>query len=184
MLRAGILATIPKSLLHCTEARSTPPEFLPINIRMIASSVGLQLDRALELRLARRRALETAFRQARPKNVHRDALLRERFFSQTLRAVLKLTGLYSRGMRNALEPVVREVRFELQGVPPSFDGFRILHLSDLHIDGMGGLADIIAERVARLDADVCVMTGDYRFATQGPCDQVYPLMWKILRGLR
>jgi uncharacterized protein len=152
---------------------------------MITSSVGLQLDRALELRLARRRAAETAFRKGRPKSAHRDSLaLRERFLSVTLRAALKLTRLYSRGMRNALEPVVREVRFELEGVPGSFDGFRILHLSDLHIDGMEGLTEVIAERVAGLDADVCVMTGDYRFALQGPCEQVYSRMWKILRSLR
>ncbi|HXJ93277.1 MAG TPA: metallophosphoesterase [Terriglobia bacterium] len=152
---------------------------------MATSSIGLQLDRALELRLARRRAVETAFRKGSPRSAHRDSLaLRERFLSVTLRAALKLTGLYSRGMRNALEPVVREVRFELEGVPASFEGFRILHLADLHIDGMEGLAEVIVERLAGLDADVCVMTGDYRFAVGGPCEQVYSRMWKILRGLR
>jgi predicted MPP superfamily phosphohydrolase len=152
---------------------------------MMTSSVGVQLDRPLELRLARRRAAETAFRKGRLKRAHRDSLvLRERVLSVTLRAALKLTGLYSRGMRNALEPVVREVRFELEGVPASFDGFRILHLADLHIDGMDGLTDVMAERVAGIDADLWVMTGDYRFATHGPCEEVYSRMWRILRSFR
>jgi uncharacterized protein len=152
---------------------------------MIAASVDPQLDRPLELRLARRRAVETAFREGRPKSAHRNSLpLRERLLSATLRTALKLTGLYSRGMRNALEPVVRRVRFELEGVPASFDGFRILHLADLHIDGMDGLTDVIVECVAGLDLDVCVMTGDYRFAMHGPCDQVYSRIWKILGSVR
>ena len=151
----------------------------------MTSSVGLQLDRNLDLRLARRRAVETAFRKGGPKSAHTDSLpLRERFLSVSLRAALRLTGLYSRGMRNALEPVVREVRFELEGVPASFDGFRILHLADLHIDGMDGLTDVIVERVAGLDPDVCMMTGDYRFAGQGPCEEVYSRMWRVLRSLR
>jgi len=152
---------------------------------MMASSVGLQLDRSLELRLARRRAAEAAFRKGGPKSAHRDSLvLRERFLSVALRAALKLTGLYSHGMRNALEPVVREVRFELEDVPASFDGFRILHLADLHIDGMDGLTEAIVERVAGLHADVCAMTGDYRFAIHGPCEQVYSRMRRILGSLR
>jgi uncharacterized protein len=170
---------------RASTARSTSPTFPPINIKMKDSTVALQFERALELRLAHRRAIETAFRNGQPRSAHRDSLaLREHFLSVALRAALKLTGLYMRGMRNALEPVVREVRFELEGLPASFDGFRILHLADLHIDGMHGLAEVIAENVAGLDVDVCVMTGDYRFAIEGPCEQIYPRLWTILRSLQ
>jgi hypothetical protein len=76
--------------------------------------------------------------------------------------------------------VVRHLRLEFQDLPASFDGFRILHLSDLHIDGMDGLAEIVADRIAGLNADLCVMTGDYRFELVGPCDGVYPRLRTIL----
>lgn len=156
-----------------------------MNMAMRDSNAGLQLERNLEERLARRRAAETAFRNGRSRSAHRDSLpLREHILSVTLRAALKLTGLYSRGARNALEPEVREIRFELEGLPAGFEGFRILHLADLHIDGMDGLAEVIAERVASLDADLCVMTGDYRFAVQGPCELVYTRLQTILASLQ
>jgi predicted MPP superfamily phosphohydrolase len=69
---------------------------------------------------------------------------------------------------------------EFKNLPANFDGFRILHLTDLHIDGLDGLAEIVAERIAGLHADLCVMTGDYRYELVGPCDAVYPRMQTIL----
>src|SRR6516162_7124368 len=89
--------------------------------------------RRLEKRLACRRAIETAIRTGRRKNAHRDALvLRDRIAEPILRAALKITGLYSRGIRNALEPVVRYLPLEFESLPESFHGIRILHLADLH----------------------------------------------------
>ncbi len=51
-----------------------------------------------------------------------------------IRNMLRLTGLYGRGLRNAERVEVRhnEVRSGL--LPPSFDGFTILHISDTHVD--------------------------------------------------
>ena len=59
-----------------------------------------------------------------------------------------------------------------------------MHLADPHIDGVDGLAEVVAERVTGLPVDLCVMTGDYRFAMEGPCDAVYPRMATILSGVR
>ena len=142
-------------------------------------------NRDLENRLARRRAIENAFRMGGWKKAHRDSLLlRDHIAAPILRAALQITGLYSRGTRNALEPTVPQLRLELEILPESFHGFRILHLADLHIDGVGGLAEVVAERVAALPADLCVMTGDYRFEVDGPCDAVYPRMATLLSGIR
>jgi uncharacterized protein len=82
--------------------------------------------------------------------------------------VLKMTGLLGRGERNALDLRVNEMRLEFENLPPAFDGFRILHLSDLHIDGLAGLADAIAGRIEGLDYDLCILNGDYRFEIYGP----------------
>jgi len=152
---------------------------------MTETGTQVHPTRNLEKRLACRRAIETAIRTGRRKNAHRDAfVLRDHIAEPILRAALQITGLYSRGIRNALEPVVRYLPLEFENLPESFQGFRILHLADLHIDGVDGLAQIVAERVAALPADLCVMTGDYRFAMEGPCNEVYSGMATVLSGVR
>ncbi len=141
--------------------------------------------RDLENRLVRRRAVEAAFRIGRGKNAHRDSLvLRGHIAGPILRLALQITGLYSRGTRNALKPAVRHLRLEFGNLPESFHGFRLLHLADLHIDGIDGLAEVVAERIAALSIDLCVMTGDYRFDVGGPCDAVYPRLATVLSSVR
>jgi predicted MPP superfamily phosphohydrolase len=84
-----------------------------------------------------------------------------------IRNALRLTGLYERAKRNAL--AIRSVahRIELPHLPAAFEGFRVLHLSDLHIDQSAAIAHQIIERVRNIDYDLCVLTGDYRFKTHG-----------------
>ena len=101
-----------------------------------------------------------------------------------LKVGLQMAGLYNRGRANALRPVVRRVRLAFADLPPGLDGFQILHLSDFHIDGVDGLAEAVAEQVAFLPVDLCVMTGDYRFDVRGPCDRVYPRLQKIMAAVR
>jgi len=148
---------------------------------MIYSDSEFEVTHDLEKRLAPRRAIEAAIRSGTWQHAHKDSLVvRERIARPILRTMLKIAGIYERGIRNALQPVVRHLRLEFEELPASFDGFRILHLADLHIDGMDGLAEIVADRVAGLNADLCVMTGDYRFELVGPCDGVYPRLRTIL----
>src|SRR5271156_1247702 len=51
-----------------------------------------------------------------------------------IRTALKLTGLYWRARRNAEQVGVRRSDLSFPGLPPLFDGFTILHISDLHVD--------------------------------------------------
>jgi hypothetical protein len=83
---------------------------------------------------------------------------------------LRLSGLYWRGRRNTLNIQVRENRIGISGLSPAFDGFRILHMSDLHTDMHPPATSALARIVANLDYDVCVLTGDYRAKTFGPFD--------------
>jgi predicted MPP superfamily phosphohydrolase len=138
----------------------------------------------LETRLVRRREIEAGLRQSKWKLAYTERLfLRDCIAAPVVRTALKMAGLYSRGVSNALSPAVRRLRFQFSDLPEAFDGFRILHLADLHIDGMDGLAEIIAERLTGLDADLCVMTGDYRFKARGACHHVYPRMRTILASV-
>jgi hypothetical protein len=53
-------------------------------------------------------------------------------------------------------------------LPSAFDGFTILHLTDLHADMSGGAMAEAARLVSGLRYDLCVLTGDYRGLTYGP----------------
>ena len=73
---------------------------------------------------------------------------------------LRLTGLYGRGRRNALDIRRVEMEVAVPGLPTEFDGYRILHVSDTHLDV---LPDLVAEAqrvLAGLDVDLLALTGD------------------------
>src|SRR5215831_7887210 len=98
--------------------------------------VEYEVTRDLEGRLSRRRTIEAAIQRRKWKDAHRDSFIFRDHIATVLNTFLKATRLYSRGVRNALRPIVREVRLEFEDLPSSFDGFRILHLADLHIDAL------------------------------------------------
>ena len=142
-------------------------------------------QRSLEERLQGRMAIEAAWAQTRHVAGKGPLLLRaDRITRPLLKYGLQLTGLYARGIRNALRPAIRKVRLHFAGLPEEFDGFQILHLSDLHIDGMDGLTEKLTGILGQLKPDLCVMTGDYRFEIEGSCDRVYPRMRSILSSIR
>ncbi|PLX82383.1 MAG: metallophosphoesterase [Desulfuromonas sp.] len=88
-----------------------------------------------------------------------------RLTPKVLRTGLKALGLLRRGIRNTLDFRVEEETFSFPDLPRAFDGFTILHLSDLHIDGMVDEGERLAEIVRPLDFDLAVLTGDFRFLT-------------------
>ena len=55
-------------------------------------------------------------------------------FHVAIRSCLKLTGLYGRGLRNAAQIELRRHDVISSRIPKAFDGFKILHLSDLHVE--------------------------------------------------
>jgi uncharacterized protein len=96
---------------------------------------------------------------------------------------LQLLGLYQHGESNARTPVIKRLVFSFETLPEAFDGFTILHLTDLHADGLTGFADDLHNILRTLEVDLCVLTGDYRFDVTGPCENVYAQMERILSGI-
>lgn len=94
-------------------------------------------------------------------------------YSHTLiTSVLKLTGLYWIGRRSATKVRVRTNDIVSTRLPGGFDGFTILHLSDLHVEMSPRAMQSVIGLVKDLSFDLCVMTGDYRAQTYGtirPC---------------
>jgi uncharacterized protein len=87
-----------------------------------------------------------------------------------IRTTLKLMGLYWRGRKNAEQIQVRHNHIGMKTLPSRFDGFTLLHISDLHVDMNEGAMRRLTELLPDLTYDVCVLTGDYRGATFGPFD--------------
>jgi predicted MPP superfamily phosphohydrolase len=87
-----------------------------------------------------------------------------------LAGVLKLTGLYGLGAKNTERVQLRENHVRLTELPTGFDGFTILHLSDLHVDMNPRAIRRITELTAPLKYDICVLTGDFRGKVYGSFD--------------
>ncbi|HEY3846632.1 MAG TPA: metallophosphoesterase [Acetobacteraceae bacterium] len=85
-----------------------------------------------------------------------------------VRGGLRSVGLLERARRNARRIVLRRNEVALPHLPPAFDGFSLLHLSDLHIDAAPDYAAVLIEAIRALNYDLCVLSGDYRARTFGP----------------
>ncbi len=85
-----------------------------------------------------------------------------------LTPLFKLTGLYEKGRTNALKIEVVEKTFCFPSLPDAFDKFRILLLTDLHLDGLDGLTDSLITHLQDIEVDLCLIGGDIRMQTYGP----------------
>ena len=85
------------------------------------------------------------------------------WLEHVFRFLLKSTGLWRRGFNNVLDTRVSRTEVSFANLPPAFDGFRILWISDLHIDPLDGLCEKLCDLVQTLDYDICVLGGDYCF---------------------
>ena len=82
--------------------------------------------------------------------------------------------------RNAGGVRVRRNTIRIAGLPAAFDGFTLLHLSDLHADMSGPAMARVAEILPGLSYDLCVLTGDYRGKTFGPFDAAITGVARVL----
>jgi len=101
-----------------------------------------------------------------------------------LKTSLKATGLWPIAVRNSTNYRLVEHAVPLPHLPKAFDGFRILHLSDLHIEGMIDKGQSLQAMLSTLHYDLCVLTGDFRFRTYGSYDKTVRLMEELVQTLR
>jgi predicted MPP superfamily phosphohydrolase len=101
-----------------------------------------------------------------------------------IRVVLKMTGLYRRARRNAERIDVRRTEMRFAELPPAFDGFTILHISDLHVDMNEVAMRNLIQLIGGMEYDLCVLTGDYRGKTFGPFEAALEGLAKVRARLR
>lgn len=94
---------------------------------------------------------------------HRERFFSDARFASSVTFILKAFGVYNWGYRNHLAIEVVHRRVYLPRLPRAFDGYKILHLSDTHIDldPRRALTPAIIDAVTPLSYDLCVFTGDF-----------------------
>ena len=88
------------------------------------------------------------------------------------------------GAARALRLEVTGLTVSFPDLPRAFDGYRILHLSDLHLDNIDGTAEAIAACVAGVDSDLCVITGDIRDNIHAPMRPLMQRLGHVMSAIR
>ena len=86
-----------------------------------------------------------------------------------LKLLLILAGSYDRLKSNTLKYAVNYQTASFRNLPEKFNGLKILHLSDIHIEGIPDRGESLAVLISGLEYDLCLITGDYRFLSFGEC---------------
>ena len=105
-------------------------------------------------------------------------------FHSFIRNTLRVVGLYRRGMQNTLKIRTVENSIAIPYLPSDFVGYRILHLSDLHVDRDLDTTDAIIQSLTNLEYDICVLTGDYRAQTYGQIETCIEQMKRLCAVLK
>jgi len=138
--------------------------------RLIRSSVRVREWRACHLPLARWHRLF---------NFERFI-----FYRLVISYCFKMTGLYRVGLRNALAPRLEERHFDFADLPPRFDGFKIMLLTDLHLDGIPELTATVIELVRDQEVDLCLLGGDIRMETYGTMRPALRHLKRLMAAVR
>jgi predicted MPP superfamily phosphohydrolase len=149
------------------------------------------LYRLLEARVGRthlnqRLGMERDFEQRVFGGLGRNFFHLENWYSihAWIRHALRLVGLHRRGRRNARNICVFKNEVYLPNLPAEFEGFTLLHLSDLHLDMSPDLPEILSAAVKGLDYEACVLTGDFRARTFGPWQPAVEALAKVVPYLK
>ncbi|MGP8281698.1 MAG: metallophosphoesterase [Desulfomonilaceae bacterium] len=91
-------------------------------------------------------------------------------------AVLRLLGVWRRGHANIWAHKIVHNVVRIPKLSSAFEGFKILHLSDLHLDVSDGFSHHLGRLISHQDYDLALITGDFRFKTHG---NYYPTLKAI-----
>lgn len=106
------------------------------------------------------------------------------WFIPVLGPLLRLSGLYRRGLENTLRIRKTALTYVDPALPHVFEGFKILFFSDLHLDGNDRLLEPLCEALDSVEADMCLLGGDYRFRVHGPFRTVTDRFQELIRHIR
>ena len=102
---------------------------------------------------------------------------------KVLSRILKLTGR-ERWQRSTSKIEKNRVSFHFSDLPPSFNNFKILHLSDLHLDCIPGIEENILKILDEEHVDLALITGDLQDSYTLPFTQIMPAATTLLEGIK
>ena len=100
-----------------------------------------------------------------------------------LKILLHLTGLYEKGVKNALDYKVERIQVPVKNLPTPFNHFKILQISDIHADALVDEGNRLETLLADISAEFCIFTGDFRFRTQDVHEKALLITKKIGHAL-
>jgi uncharacterized protein len=84
-----------------------------------------------------------------------------RYLARALDVLLGVTGLATKAAQHAARLQLTAFEVVLHDLPVAFDGYRLLHVSDLHADVSPRAVETLSAVVRRLSVDLLVATGDF-----------------------
>jgi len=106
------------------------------------------------------------------------------YYRVVMTQFFRAIGWYERGLANVLAVQVEEHILAFPDLPEAFDGYRILFMTDLHLDGVESLTDVLIERVRNLEVDLCLVGGDIRMEVYGPMSPSVRLLRRLVSHVR
>lgn len=100
-----------------------------------------------------------------------------------IKLILKGVGFYNQGVRNTVKFRISKTKNTFKNLPKEFNGFKILHLSDLHSDGFEDNAKILINLLKEIDVDISVITGDFRFLDEHVHSNALRITQKIVNSI-
>ena len=136
--------------------------FIPEELQHYAARLG-------EAEFAARMAAEQGMRECRGAMQGKGLFRLENKIDLygLIKFCLKLSGFWNRAVRNYFDIQVVNNEVRLKNLPPEFDGYTILQLSDLHADLHPDFPARVKEIIAPLVYDCLALTGDFRTCTFG-----------------
>jgi len=104
-------------------------------------------------------------------------------FDWWLSHILQLTGVKERMQADFLDVRIEKKEWFFSNLPASFEGFRLLHLTDLHCDLEPALTPVVIDLVNKTPHDAAVFTGDYRNGMEGDYDAATRAMAELRKSL-
>lgn len=142
-------------------------------------------DRAsrLEWRAARLMMEERMYRTATRTSFQGSKRLMPMALNTVLECFAWSTGLLRTMTENAQRFRVEDHVFHFPDLPAAFDGYRILHLSDLHVSGVQQSIREVPARIAPWEPDLVVITGDIQTAGKPDAADAVRLIGPLLDGI-
>lgn len=106
------------------------------------------------------------------------------YYHIMMKTAFKALGIYERGKENALNIKMTELSLHFADLPSPFHNYRILYLSDLHLDGLDGLTERLVQLIEKEHVDLCILGGDYRMENHGPFGLALKRLDQVMANLR